>query len=813
MIWIEPPLPTLEAVNDSNRPAIQADIVQESPYGLDGTGVKVMVFDAGTGNANHADFGGRLTARDNSGTGDHATHTAGTIGGDGTVSGGVRRGMAPNVTIEAYGFEWSGGIFLYDNPGDIIEDYSEAINTYEVVLANNSIGTNTATNGFPCSITGDYGVTSAVIDSIVIGDLGAPLRIVWANGNERQSSNCGNQFHTTAPPACAKNHLTVGAMNSDDDSVTSFTSWGPCDDGRLKPDLSAPGCQNNADGGVTSTSASGNYSTKCGTSMASPTVVGAGALLLQDFRAQFEALPDFAPSTMKVLLAHTVKDLQNTGPDYKTGYGLVQVKDAIDFMRTAQFTEQEIEQGAVHAFNVAVPPGTEELKFTLAWDDVPGTPLVIPSLVNDLDIRAVSPGGQPHFPWTLDPDNPGAPAVRTQADHVNNIEQVVVDNPQPGDWIVEVSGFVIPEGPQAYSLAGSPNLDVLLVVFTYPQGLPDMVEPNMPHPLQAQLQSIGGDISEAIVRLHHSLNGGPATDVLMDALGDGLYQADLPPVSCLTAIDYYLSVEVPDEQTFFNPPGAPDNAYHTVAADGLVITSSDAIEGDVSGWMIVSDPSLETGEWEQADPNGTTSGGNMAAPDEDATPGEGNVMAFVTQNCVDDCDFQGQSDVDGGPTYLISPIIDPQGSDATIVYSRWFFSNSTGGEDFLETQVSNNDGATWQVVHATEGTGAAWEVVEFRVGDYVTPTAQVRVRFGVQDGAPGHIVEAGIDDFIVKQAGCESNGCGADIDCDGEVGPADLAALLVSWGPCPPEGDCLADLDGDGEVGPSDLAILLVAWG
>ncbi|MCH8219363.1 MAG: carboxypeptidase regulatory-like domain-containing protein, partial [Planctomycetes bacterium] len=72
------------------------------------------------------------------------------------------------------------------------------------------------------------------------------------------------------------------------------------------------------------------------------------------------------------------------------------------------------------------------------------------------------------------------------------------------------------------------DLDVLLVVLTYPQGQTDMVEPNTPYPLQAQLQAIGGDISEAIVRLHYSLDGGPVTDVIMDALGNDLYQADLP---------------------------------------------------------------------------------------------------------------------------------------------------------------------------------------------------------------------------------------------------------------------------------------------
>jgi hypothetical protein len=129
--------------------------------------------------------------------------------------------------------------FLYTDPGDLEADYGEAINLYGADISNNSIGSNTAPNGFPCDWEGNYGVTAATIDGVVRGSVsGAPFRIVWSNGNERGSGRCGTTYVTTAPPACAKNHITVGALNSNDDSVTSFTSWGPTDDGRIKPDVS-----------------------------------------------------------------------------------------------------------------------------------------------------------------------------------------------------------------------------------------------------------------------------------------------------------------------------------------------------------------------------------------------------------------------------------------------------------------------------------------------------------------------------------------------------------------------------------------------
>ena len=98
-------------------------------------------------------------------------------------------------------------------------------------------------------------------------------------------------------------------------------------------------------------------------------------------------------------------------------------------------------------FLILVAPGDPELRVTIAWDDPPGTPNVDPVLVNDLDLRVFDPEGTLHHPWTLDPANPSAPAVRTQRDGVNNIEQVLVQTPVPGAWRVQVVGFDVPQGP------------------------------------------------------------------------------------------------------------------------------------------------------------------------------------------------------------------------------------------------------------------------------------------------------------------------------------------------------------------------------
>lgn len=461
VLYVEPPLPQFSDVNNSNRARVGADIAQAPPYNLDGSGVRVMVYDGGGVLTTHPDLVGRVRSGDGASLSDHATHVSGTIGGDGAGSSGTYRGMAPGVMIDSYEFSTGGPLepgFLYTDPGDLEADYNDSINNFGSDISNNSIGSNVARNGFPCSWEGDYNVTSALIDAIARGSLGAPFRIVWAGGNERGNGSCGTTYYTVAPPGGAKNHIAVGALNSNNDTVTSFTSWGPTDDGRLKPDVSAPGCQTNDDNGVTSCSSSGGYTTYCGTSMASPTTCGVGALLLQQYRLNNPGEPDFRNSTLKSLLAHTAVDLGNVGPDYQSGYGSIRAVAAIDHLNTGYFFEDELVQGETVRVLVIVEPNDPLLKVTLAWDDAPGTPAVNPVLVNDLDLRVFSPTLTQYYPWTLDPNNPALPAVQTQDDHTNNIEQVVINAPTPGAYLVEIHGYNVPLGPQSFSLVGSPEL-------------------------------------------------------------------------------------------------------------------------------------------------------------------------------------------------------------------------------------------------------------------------------------------------------------------------------------------------------------------
>lgn len=766
--WIEPPLPAMSIVNDSNRTLTQANTVQGAPYNLTGSGVGVMVYDGGTARATHQDFGGRLTVRDGSGLIDHATHVSGTVGGSGVASGGVRKGMAPGVTIESYGLQVSGGgTFLYDNPGDLQSDYNQAINTFGVDIANNSIGTNTETNGFPCSLQGDYGVTDQLIDSIVRGSLGAPFRIIWAAGNERQGSRCDvenvcggpcGDYYSTAPPGGAKNHIAVGAVNSNDDSMTGFSSWGPVDDGRLKPDISAPGCQVGSDGGVTSCTAGSDtaYGSFCGTSMACPTVTGLCSLLLQDYRAQFPATPDPRNSTLKILLAHNAVDRGNAGPDYQFGYGSVRIQSTIDFMRTGNFFENTVSQGGVVNTSVNVPLFESQLKITLAWDDAPGTPNVNPALVNNLDLVVMSPSAVRAYPWTLNAASPSSVAVRTQVNNVDNIEQVLVDFPEAGVWQVQVVGTNVSLGPQTFSICASPNISVPAAVnIILPNGTPSLIAPSTPTTIDVQVTTTNDTLVAGSEMFFYRFDGGSYTSAPLTPVGGNNYTASLPGTTCSGTPEFYFSAQGTGSGTVTNPPTAPASVY-TATIGEITVVFADDMETNL-GWAVgdVGD-NATTGIWTRVNPVGTA-----AQPEDDHTPTPGTICWVTGQGVVGG--GLGDNDVDGGKTTLVSPTIDLSSGDATISYYRWY-SNTTGAEpnaDTFRVDISNANGGagTWVNVEtvgpAGVQTGGGWFFHQFTVSSLVTPTAQIKLRFIAEDAALGSLIEAAVDDFVVDRFDCD----------------------------------------------------------
>ena len=431
--WIDQHYESVD-LNDGVRAAINVNAVQAAPYNLTGTGVVLGQWESRHPDATHVDLAGRVVNIDDGRpVDDHATQVAGVMIGDGNLLPSRQyRGVATAAMIVSFK-DW-------DNVTELRSQYREAISKYGIDIANNSWG-KVEWNAYK-----EY---DAALDGIVRGELGKPISMVWAVGNE-------GKWSTVFSTAAAKNVVTVGATNSDDNSLWASSDKGPTADGRLKPDVVAPGCETG--GAIWSTLPGNRYGGACGTSMAAPSVSGTMALILEKWRATYGRDP--LPSTIKGLLLHTAKDLGTPGPDYAFGYGLIDAGAAVDLVGGdtsggTAIDNMTCEQGRRDAFILNVASDAKALKVTLVWGDYPGDPLAGRALVNDLDLVVTGPDGTRYCPWTLDPSSPEKGAERTRADHTNNVEQVLVESPAKGQWEAIVSGTTVPQPHQSYSLVFS----------------------------------------------------------------------------------------------------------------------------------------------------------------------------------------------------------------------------------------------------------------------------------------------------------------------------------------------------------------------
>ncbi|MBL8730655.1 MAG: VCBS repeat-containing protein [Planctomycetes bacterium] len=301
------------------------------------------------------------------------------------------------------------------------------------------------------------------------------------------------------------------------------------------------------------------------------------------------------------------------------------------------------------------------------------------------------------------------------------------------------------------------------MAFSYPSGLPSLLSPGAIHSFTVQATGIGGVVPQAGTGvLHYSVNGAPfQTSPLWD-LSPGLYLATLPQMpGCTSEVEFYVTVQGTGAVTYKDPATAPTSTNRVISAVGTNVLYENNMEGAVTGWSVVN-TALSTGAWEVAVPNGTTTLGQFAAPPEDGEASASNTKCWVTQNGAAG-GAAGTADVDGGPTDLFSPTIDMAGTDGTISYRRWFFSD---GADVMQVHVSG-DGVSWVPVETVIGSGNnQWTTASFRVSDFIVPTNAVRVRFRIQDVTPGNIVEGGIDLFRAEAYACTL--CQEDI---GPLGP------------------------------------------
>ena len=462
---------------------------------------KLGVWDEGSPLLTHKEFIGRITQKDNAKeVVTHSSHVAGIVMSKGLNP--LSKGMAYNVK----------GILDYDWNSDLSEMSAAAANG--LLISNHSYGTVTGWNYNSDSARwefngrfnekedyrfGLYDFDAQIQDSIAYN---APnYLIIAAAGNNRTSvgpavgqtywrrNEAGRMINAGARPADissndafgsistdknAKNVLTVGAVfgipsgynKKEDVVISNFSSWGPTDDGRIKPDVVAQGVSVYAPIATNDSS----YGYLSGTSMAAPGAAGS-LLLLQELGHRFtlNGAPRVLKSaTVKGLAIHTANEAGlYPGPDYKYGWGLLNIAEAAQVLNTAYTNnnsassphfvyENTLLNGESKSYTITAS-GTRPVKATIVWTDLKGSSSEVlndanPELINDLEL-VITQGNKTFNTWNLTPSSPDNQAFKG-VNSIDNVEKVEVDTSLVGtNYTVTVKHKgTLERGQQNYSL-------------------------------------------------------------------------------------------------------------------------------------------------------------------------------------------------------------------------------------------------------------------------------------------------------------------------------------------------------------------------
>jgi len=452
---------------------------------LQGQGMEVSssrsrlgMFEPGAARTSHVEFGGRAIPRDTplfttpGSNADHATHVAGTM-----IATGVQplaRGMANQARLDCYEIQ----------NDELVEMQTAA--SEGMLVSNHSYGPSFDSTRAKLGV---YDQASRDYDNIAYQN--KSYLQFHAAGNDRDDENSTRYdkkpitYDILIGGANGKNVATVGAVRTLPSGYTGpasvqiadFSSYGPTDDGRIKPDFVAPGVDI-----LSPYSASDmTYASISGTSMASPGAAGSLFLLQQHHRNTKNAF--MRAATLKGLAIHTADEAGTTpGPDYRFGWGLLNLEKAIQVINQTNgalvMEEASLVGGANYRKAITTTGGP--FKATICWTDLPGTPLVNGGvdnrqamLVNDLDVRLIDPATNlsvAQLPWKLDPANPAAAASRGD-NVVDNVEQIFVENLPAGQYVIEVTHKgTLQGGPQEFSVfaTSTPAVPVVKLTSTDP---------------------------------------------------------------------------------------------------------------------------------------------------------------------------------------------------------------------------------------------------------------------------------------------------------------------------------------------------------
>ena len=334
--------------------------------------------------------------------------------------------------------------------------------------------------------------------------------------------------------------------------------------------------------------------------------------------------------------------------------------------------------------------------------------------------------------------------------------------------------------------------------------LPDLVDPDGGSSILVTVQGANGGTPQSGTGMFNYDIGNGLVSAPMIEVSPNQYRAEYPVVPCGSLIHYEFTAQADDGTVVTYPTSSPDQRYQALAAHGRDVTFYDNFESDM-GWTVENSAGLTDGAWVRGLPMG---GGLRGDPPYDADA-SGN--AFLTNN------LAGNTDVDGGSTTLISPIMDVTQGDAYITYWRWYdTSPSTTIDDTFVIDISSDGGNTWtnlETIGPTgPGTTGGWIFRSVQVSTVTEVTDQFRIRFIASDTGEGSVVEAGVDGVSMRRS---AEGylcivpCFGEITGDSTVDESDFLALVAEW----TQGELVIDLNEDGSLDLLDLLVIRDAFG
>ncbi len=408
--------------------------------------------------------------------------------------------------------------------------------------------------------------------------------------------------------------------------------------------------------------------------------------------------------------------------------------------------------------------------WTILWDHTGGSFTDTSWLHQEFDVSSVA-DGQPtvYLRWSMGPTDGSSTYCGW------NIDDVEI-------WGIEAPGV----------------LEISL-----PDGVPSLLSFSEPTDILVRIDAGAEEYVADSGMLYYRYDGGAFIAVPLTPLGGEMCQATLPTPACNETPEFYFSAEGSESGVITEPADAPATIY-TAEVGVYVLNMEDDFETD-QGWTVENDPTLTQGAWERGVPVANP-GVGYYAPLSDY---DGSGQCYLTTNAPN-------SDVDGGPTWLVSPLLDLSAtSNPVLTYARWWVNDDRDG-DPLDVEISNNGGGDWILVERVmeldpeAPLADEWVVQTVFISDYVTPTSQVMIRFSASDVPNNSKNEGGIDAIRIDDIYCAGSGCATrgDMDGDSMVTGGDIQLFLECYiGDEPGTSGCgCADINQSGVFDPADVS-------